>query len=132
MIVSALAPCRPPSPIVIKSVQVVTKVSTRSESRSDESHSGLQVPTSGHRNQLKIVAVFTFAGFLVRGRNKISQFRQLVEQDAVCVAGDEGGGAGATCLGAILRAVAERRSDNPTFLLAGLPPITDQSLARQD
>ena len=55
-----------------------------------------------------------------------------MEQDAGWMARDEGGGAGATCLGAILRAVAERRSDDLTFLLAELPPITDYSLARQD
>ena len=62
--------CQPNSlsTLLLSNPWAVTKDSTGSESRSDESHSGLpQVPTSNHRNQVTNFASLTFPRLTVLG-----------------------------------------------------------------
>ena len=122
----------PPNSIVIQPVWVVTKYSTGSESRSDESHSGRDSPTSGHKTCYNWWIFVFFAGPEFEEGAKISQWRQTVDQDAGCIRRwGRWGWVDVSGWGPYWE-VAERRSDNPAFLLAHLQPITDQSLARQD
>ena len=76
---------------------MVAKFSTGSESRSDESHSGLYSPTSRHTTRCKRWTFsFLLAYSLKMGTKFDSDMRLWSRMQAV--AGDEDGGAGSTCL----------------------------------
>ena len=109
-------------------------VSTGSESRSDESHSGLQVRTSGNSHPPKTLTYSCFHQFRCSFKSFLGPAARIWPCIGwTCSQGCSrwGGEAGRRVWGPYWE-VAERRSHNPAFLLADNCVILNQSRDRQD